>query len=117
MFNLIPNNILTLNGLDYHLRGEPIKGGSSLVYKARLQNSIHNDIFMIKELHPSKMAITRSKDGTICFSGANSTEVAELKQRAIREAEIVKKLRHDSINDNNNPWFKSYSYPIEANNT
>jgi len=117
LFNLVPNNILTLQGRAYQLLGEPVLGGSSLVYKARLQNDISRDIYMIKEFFPRNMDIVRTPTGEVYFPENKSVEVNERKSRARNEVKIANELRYDHCNDNNNPWFLSYSEPVEANNT
>jgi serine/threonine protein kinase/tetratricopeptide (TPR) repeat protein len=111
------NHLLTLEGRKYRLHGTPIPGGSSLVYKARLEDDITRDFFMIKEFYPYDLVdyIERMPDGNLLFSQDYVGEINIRKERAKRESGIVDKLRHDE--ENNDPWFLSYSTLIETNNT
>jgi len=90
--------------------------GSSIVYKAREEGD-HTDYVVIKEFCPYSLAIQRMADGSIFVPENQKKEYEERKSRALSEAEIVDKLRHDNEIKNNNPWFLLYGKPIETNNT
>jgi len=107
--------VLTLSGQKYTLLEKVGCGGSSVVYKARPVGGVFNDYLIIKEFLPYNLDIKRERDGSVCFSEACSARAQLLMRRTERESEIVDKLREDE--NNNNPWFLSYSKPIVANNT
>ena len=114
---LQPNYVLKLEKRNYRLQGEPIQGGSSLVYKARLENDITADFFMIKEFFPADLAddIERLPDNSLHFPASIKKQINLRKERTARESKIVSELRHEE--SNNNPWFLSYSKIIKANKT
>lgn len=115
LFNLIPDNILILKGLRYELLGEPVMGGSSLVYKVRPLDGVFRDYYMVKELYPHELIQARESDGAITFINEKSKLVQTRKERVWHESKIVDDLRYKD--KNNNPYFLSYSEPIESNNT
>ena len=115
LFNLLPENILTLGERKYQLLGEPVSGGSSLVYKVRTVDGVFRDFYMIKELYPHELVFERKPVGTVNFLQEKEEQVALRKERARRESEIANALRYSS--DDNHPLFLSYSDPIRANNT
>ena len=49
---LLPNHLLVLSGKKFRLQDKPLKGGSLLVYSARLEDDITRDTYMIKEFYP-----------------------------------------------------------------
>ena len=107
---------LELGKRKYRLIAVAGHGGSSIVYKAREEGGFE-DYAVIKEFCPHNLTIQLMADGSICVPDNQKGEYEERKSRALSEAEIVDKLRHDDEIKNNNPWFLSYGKPIEANNT
>ncbi|MCL2249792.1 MAG: tetratricopeptide repeat protein [Oscillospiraceae bacterium] len=115
LYNLLPDNILILNGQRYKLLKEPIMGGSSLVYVARPLDGLFQDVYMIKEFYPHDLMAERKPDGGVSFMTQATDQVMLRMGRVSRESEIANALRrHDG---NNDPLFLSYSTPIQANNT
>ena len=106
---------LTLNGQSYSLLEVAGRGGSSIVYKARQNGGVFKEFLIIKEFYPYKQGVRREWDGRVSFCGQSKEQTRRLMERAQRESDIVDALREDE--GNNNPWFLSYSRPIETNNT
>ncbi|MDR0273557.1 MAG: tetratricopeptide repeat protein [Clostridiales bacterium] len=109
--------ILTLDDYKLQLLEEPIVGGSSFVYKARLVNNIVSGTRIVKEFWPHDLGVQRDSGGAL-FLPADSKKhekFNELKKRVKNESLIAKELRR--AKDNNNPMFMEYSAPVEKNNT
>ncbi|GEM_PF-1421547 len=104
---------LTLNGISYTLLKIAGVGGSSIVYKARLNGC--SDYCMIKEFYPYDLTEGRETDGTVRFLEGKTDAVQNRKSRAMRESEIAMRLRYTE--ENNDPWILQYEKPIEKNNT
>lgn len=104
---------LTLNGISYTLLKIAGVGGSSIVYKARLNGC--SDYCMIKEFYPYDLTEGRETDGTVRFLEGKTDAVQSRKSRAIRESEIAMRLRYTE--ENNDPWILQYEKPIQKNNT
>jgi len=115
LYNLIPDNILILNGHRYKLLKEPVMGGSSLVYVVRPLSGLFQDVYMIKEFYPHDLVDERKPGGEVSFMPQEADQVLLRKERVSREAEIANALRRH--NDNNDPLFLSYSTPMQTNNT
>ena len=115
---LPPGYLLTLNNQKFRLLDRPLRGGSSLVYSARLEDGNTRDFFMIKEFYPIELCevIKRMPDGDLHFIADPGT-LNERKKRVLNESKIIDELRHGDNSTSNNPWFLSYSKPMEANNT
>jgi len=116
LINILPDNILILDGQKYRLFDEPVRGGSSFVYKAFLEGNAPKGYHMIKEFCPLDMDIERTPCGKLIFND-DTDYVRQRKNRVAHESMIVANLRYDHVERNNNPWVLDYSAPIEANNT
>jgi len=103
LYNLIPDNILILNGQSYKLLKEPIMGGSSLVYVVRPLDGLFQDVYMIKEFYPHDLVEERKPDGEVSFMPQKADQVLLRKERVSRESEIANALRrHNDNNDRSN---------------
>lgn len=111
LLDLDQNYILRLNERNYRLRGKPVQGGSSLVYKARPEEGESSQHVMIKEFYPFWLGIERKADGSILVPEQNREKFEKMKSRVWRESEIANDLCDDG--ENNNPWFLPYSKPVE----
>ena len=132
LVGLIPENILSLNSIEFKLLGVAGEGGSSIVYLAQPVNDTSSGYVMIKEFYPRGCGVERVVDGekigSLRVDSKHEERFKKLKNRVFQESNITNILlndrsenidgtEHADYSASNNPWQLEYCSPIEVNNT